>query len=157
MAQAMKDEIKLVINSILTAHPKGLTVDRLLKEYTRIECSHVPYRAMGYNSPQHMLSEMPDVVKFIRLSSGHSVVQAIPDEQSSHIYEMVAKQKNSGNRVMHNIKSLMYGSGHRPLINRSQNYYQVIKTFQLNVICVCMSLTKFSGNIISVPMECASI
>ena len=118
----MKDEIKSVVNSILLPHPKGLTVEKLIENYARVECRPLPFRAMGYKSPQHMLSEMSDAIRYIQLPSGHSVVQAIPDEQTSHISEMVAKQKNTKNSVMQNITSLLCGSGHRPPTNRP--YYQ---------------------------------
>lgn len=97
--KGLREDVKVVINSLLVPHAKGLTLDRLMKEYKEYEMKPFPFRwvikfckvhnffynvgvifssrQLGYNSPQAFLSSIPDVVKCTTLASGHLLFQGI--------------------------------------------------------------------------------
>ena len=44
MSLVLKEEVKLLLHSLLVPNVKGLTIDRLLKEYSEIESKPIPFR-----------------------------------------------------------------------------------------------------------------
>ena len=42
--KSLKDDVKMTLNSLLVPHMRGLTLDRLLKEYYDVENKQLPFR-----------------------------------------------------------------------------------------------------------------
>ncbi|KAI9564647.1 hypothetical protein GHT06_008388 [Daphnia sinensis] len=95
MSKGLKEEVKIVVNSLLIPHSKGLPLDKFLKEYADVEMKPFPHRQLGFNTPAEFLFSVPDVVKCTTLRSGHILLQAVANENVSHIQELVKGQKNS--------------------------------------------------------------
>lgn len=44
MNLGLKEEVKVVVNSLLVPHSRGLTLDKLLNEYASVEMKDFPYK-----------------------------------------------------------------------------------------------------------------
>lgn len=94
MSKGLREEVKIVVNSLLVPHSRGLTLEKFLKEYADVEMKQFPhrldkisnifansiiilffYRQLGFNTPADFLFSVPDVVKCTTLRSGHILLQ----------------------------------------------------------------------------------
>ena len=59
MSLSMRDEVKLLAQSILIPHPKGLTLSLFLKEYSSIESEPLPYRYLLFLNSNESINWWP--------------------------------------------------------------------------------------------------
>ena len=64
-------------------------------------------REMGYNHPLQLLQSMPDAVKCTQMTSGHILVQAVPNKNNQHIKDMVVHQKKTNNIGVKKINEIL--------------------------------------------------
>ncbi|XP_046643908.1 uncharacterized protein LOC124329028 [Daphnia pulicaria] len=122
MNLGLKEEVKVVVNSLLVPHSRGLTLDKLLNEYANVEMKDFPYKQLGHNNPADFLASIPDVVKFTRLPSGHVLLQAISNSKTGHIQELVKGQKNSQTASFKNYNRItQYNNHYQPPARRYPN------------------------------------
>lgn len=107
MSKGLREEVKIVVNSLLVPHSRGLTLEKFLKEYADVEMKQFPHRQLGFNTPADFLFSVPDVVKCTTLRSGHILLQAVANENVSHIQELVKGQKNSQTASLKNFNRLL--------------------------------------------------
>jgi hypothetical protein len=46
--KSLKDDVKMTVNALLVPHVRGLTLDRLLKEYYDVENKQLPFRLITF-------------------------------------------------------------------------------------------------------------
>ncbi|XP_057371402.1 tudor domain-containing protein 7A-like isoform X2 [Daphnia carinata] len=107
MSKGLKEEVKIVVNSLLIPHSRGLTLDQFLKEYHDVEAKPFPHRQLGFNTPADFLRSVPKVVKCTTLRSGHILLQAVANENVSHIQELVKGQKSNQTASLKNLNRLL--------------------------------------------------
>jgi hypothetical protein len=44
MNKGLKEEVKLILNSLLVPHSRGLLLDKLLNEYVNVEMKQLPFK-----------------------------------------------------------------------------------------------------------------
>lgn len=58
----MEENVKKYIRSLLTSTPVSLTICNLDKDYRNTIGESIPYHKLGYNSLEHFLRSIPDIV-----------------------------------------------------------------------------------------------
>ena len=91
----MLDVIKRQLRSTLLPNKNGLVPFALGKEYRGFFGNDIPFQQLGFKDLITFLHSMPDVVTIDRLRGGDLIVKAKADESTSHIQEMVVKQKDN--------------------------------------------------------------
>ena len=90
-----RDVIKRQLRSTLLPNKNGLVPLALEKEYRGFFGKDIPFKEFGFKDLITFLHSMPDVVTIDRLRGGDLIVKAKADESTSHIQEMVVKQKDN--------------------------------------------------------------
>ena len=84
---------KKLIRSILLTGKDGFTKETFLKMYKQFEGSACPYRELGFQSLEHFLKSIPDVVEF-RFVNDKELYFGVSDEKTRHISKLVQNQKS---------------------------------------------------------------
>ncbi|XP_030063864.1 tudor domain-containing protein 5 [Microcaecilia unicolor] len=122
----MSDQEKIIetlrkeIRSLLTASKEGLTPRQLEQDYHSMIGTHLPLRTLGYRSTMELVEDMPDVVRISTYSNGNIILNAIPDEATKKIADLVSRQKdNSKSRLTHRYQREFIGT-HLSLTRRGR-------------------------------------
>ncbi|KAK9880650.1 hypothetical protein WA026_011889 [Henosepilachna vigintioctopunctata] len=87
-----ESEVKKVLRSLLVSSALKVTVCSLKKDYYDVEGRDIPFKELGYNSLQHFLHSIPDVLQ-IKGTSDHAEITLVVSEKTAHVNELVMKQK----------------------------------------------------------------
>lgn len=88
-------EVKTILRSILISSPVVIDVNQLNKDFSEQEGIEIPYKKFGETSLIDFLKSIPDVL-FINGDSEYSEVTPVESEKSSHVNDLVLKQKSKG-------------------------------------------------------------
>nr|XP_033772777.1 tudor domain-containing protein 5 isoform X2 [Geotrypetes seraphini] len=97
----MSDQEKIIetlrkeIRSLLTAAKEGLTPRQLEQDYRSMIGTYLPLRPLGYRSTMELVEDMPDVVRICAYNDGSIILNAIPDEATKKIADLVSRQKDN--------------------------------------------------------------
>ncbi|CAG9856743.1 unnamed protein product [Phyllotreta striolata] len=80
------------LRGILTANPRAMTIRQLNAEYYTLVGYNIPYKQMGYHTLEDFLHSIPDTVQ-VQGSGAYALVNIVLSQKSSHVLELVAKQK----------------------------------------------------------------
>lgn len=97
MAEDLEAE-KLVINSLLIANRKPLTISEFIREYKTLENRPVPYQKFGCANIHQFLDKISDTVTVTRRTTGEDLIQAKVKQEVEHIERMVKQQKPSSTK-----------------------------------------------------------
>nr|XP_023021210.1 tudor domain-containing protein 7A [Leptinotarsa decemlineata] len=111
------DNIKKYITSLLTSTPLSVTMQQLNRDYRDTIGEPIPYQKFGFNSLEHFLRSIPEIVQ-IRGSGPCAEVIPVESEKSSHVMELVSNQKRSTSR-----KKYSY-YGRRTVISAKKEYWK---------------------------------
>ena len=91
----LKEDLKKILRAILiSAGGYGLSVSRVLHDFKETEGRPLPFRTLGYFSPEDFFRDIPDVI-FIQYNRfGEMMLRGISDENTYHIERMIQNQKN---------------------------------------------------------------
>lgn len=100
---------KTYLRSTLLSHKGGIPITQLDRDYKDLVGNFIPYSELQYPDLESFLCSLPDVCDVAR-EGGEVVVMGVAGRASSHIKDMVARQKkNIGGK-----KSRYGGGGGRP-------------------------------------------
>ncbi|XP_045460276.1 uncharacterized protein LOC123670769 isoform X4 [Harmonia axyridis] len=86
-------EVKTMLRSILISSPVVIDVYQLNRDFREQEGTGIPYQKFGHKSLIDFLKSIPDVL-FINGNSEYSEVTPVESEKSSHVNDLVLKQKS---------------------------------------------------------------
>ncbi|XP_058126186.1 RING finger protein 17-like isoform X2 [Anopheles coustani] len=96
------DEIKYIIKAMVTSYAgRALTVAQLNKDYKEHEGQYIPYKMLGFQGLDQMLSKMSDAVQ-LRGRGDNALVLPVGSGKSQHIRNMIVQQKSSGRKPSKN-------------------------------------------------------
>ncbi|XP_044745523.1 uncharacterized protein LOC123307331 isoform X2 [Coccinella septempunctata] len=90
-------EVKAMLRSILISSPVVLNVSELDNDFREQEGIGIPFGKLGYKSLLEFLRSIPDVL-LVKGDSKFSEIVLIESEKSSHVNNLVMKQKSSCKR-----------------------------------------------------------
>ncbi|XP_013780709.1 tudor domain-containing protein 7-like isoform X2 [Limulus polyphemus] len=91
----MRDEVAKLIRAVLQSSKGGVYAHSLQSDYKFVAREPIPYKELGYPTLESLLTDMPDVVKFVKTPSGDCMFQAVSVASTNHIENLVARQKSS--------------------------------------------------------------
>ncbi|XP_074026307.1 uncharacterized protein [Leptinotarsa decemlineata] len=91
------DSTKKNIRSILTSAGLSMTIRELARDYVEFINESIPYRKHGFSHLEQFLRSMPDTVE-VEGSGPYAIVHVTKSQKSSHVYDLVAKQKKNAPR-----------------------------------------------------------
>lgn len=118
--QKLKDTTKKMIRATLTPAARGMKAREFLRQYKMDAMAALPFRELGYATPEDFYRDIPDVVS-IRWEAGEMVLIAIPDEKTKHLSRMVANQRSNKSRSSSQRAKVPHGlhgaprAGRRPM------------------------------------------
>ncbi len=82
------------LRSVLISVPRGVPARLLLTDFQLLLGHELPFRELGYQTPQDFISSIPDVVRVVvpAAEGGDPVCFAVPDASTSQIARFVATQ-----------------------------------------------------------------
>lgn len=87
-------EVKTVLRSILISSPVLINISELEYDFEDIMGIKIPYQKFGYQSLLEFLNSIPDVLT-VSGNNEFSSVHPVSSEKSSHVSDLVSKQKVS--------------------------------------------------------------
>ncbi|XP_074026305.1 uncharacterized protein [Leptinotarsa decemlineata] len=91
------DSVKKNIRSILISAGLLMTMRELEKDYIEFINEPIPYRKHGFSHVEQFLRSMPDTVE-VEGFGPYATVHVTKSQKSSHVYDLVAKQKKNAPR-----------------------------------------------------------
>lgn len=89
-----KNDVIKNIRSTLISVKGPFDIKSLQRDYTEIVGKSIPFKNFGFNTLEEFLKSCP-TLKVSKGSNGQILVDAVPTEKSSHISDLVQKQKTS--------------------------------------------------------------
>uniref|UniRef100_A0A8C1V470 Tudor domain containing 7 a n=1 Tax=Cyprinus carpio TaxID=7962 RepID=A0A8C1V470_CYPCA len=95
-SQEMSDVelVKKMLRAVLQSSKHGVAMTRLQGDYRALTGEIIPYRQFGHGSLESFLHSLPGVVRLERSSAGEVMCFAGVCEETAHIAQLVARQKN---------------------------------------------------------------
>ncbi|RUS70498.1 hypothetical protein EGW08_021738, partial [Elysia chlorotica] len=87
-----KEEAKKEIRSLLLSAPLGLTITELKRDFAEFIGHPLPWKDLGYSSPEDFVQSIPDTVKVTWSNTG-MVLTGVANSSTKHIEKMVQCQK----------------------------------------------------------------
>uniref|UniRef100_A0A9J7YQC5 Tudor domain containing 7 a n=1 Tax=Cyprinus carpio carpio TaxID=630221 RepID=A0A9J7YQC5_CYPCA len=86
--------VKKMLRAVLQSSKHGVAMTRLQGDYRALTGEIIPYRQFGHGSLESFLHSLPGVVRLERSSAGEVMCFAGVCEETAHIAQLVARQKN---------------------------------------------------------------
>uniref|UniRef100_A0A673G2V4 Tudor domain-containing protein 7A-like n=1 Tax=Sinocyclocheilus rhinocerous TaxID=307959 RepID=A0A673G2V4_9TELE len=86
--------VKKMLRAVLQSSKHGVAMARLQGDYRALTGEVIPYRQFGHGSLESFLRSIPGVVRLERSSAGEVMCFAGVCEETAHIAQLVARQKN---------------------------------------------------------------
>uniref|UniRef100_A0A8C1KA38 Tudor domain containing 7 a n=1 Tax=Cyprinus carpio TaxID=7962 RepID=A0A8C1KA38_CYPCA len=86
--------VKKMLRAVLQSSKHGVAMTRLQGDYRALTGEIIPYRQFGHGSLESFLHSLPGVVRLERSSAGEVICFAGVCEETAHIAQLVARQKN---------------------------------------------------------------
>uniref|UniRef100_A0A1A9ZFE4 HTH OST-type domain-containing protein n=1 Tax=Glossina pallidipes TaxID=7398 RepID=A0A1A9ZFE4_GLOPL len=106
--EAQLKHVTSIVRSIVNSHKQPCFMRDVLKYYPEVEGMPLPYRSLGYETPEYFLMETGEFM-FSSSSNGDTIIAAKYNNSSAHIVTLVGEQKTNKplrEREFHNINSL---------------------------------------------------
>jgi hypothetical protein len=104
--QALKEELKLNVKSMLLASKDGMTERELKRDYEADFNRELPYAELGYNSLYDLMRDWHDDVSIRRRYDGVWVYYGIHDANTAHIGRLVEGQVDQKRSVRERQRTL---------------------------------------------------
>uniref|UniRef100_A0A671RIF5 Tudor domain-containing protein 7A-like n=1 Tax=Sinocyclocheilus anshuiensis TaxID=1608454 RepID=A0A671RIF5_9TELE len=86
--------VKKMLRAVLQSSKHGVAMARLQGDYRALTAEVIPYRQFGHANLESFLRSIPGVVRLERSSAGEVTCFAGVCEETAHIAQLVARQKN---------------------------------------------------------------
>ncbi|KAK9980696.1 hypothetical protein ABG768_000287 [Culter alburnus] len=86
--------VKKMLRAVLQSSKHGVAMARLQGDYRALTGEMIPYRKFGHANLESFLRSIPGVVRLERSSAGEVMCFAGVCEETAHIAQLVARQKN---------------------------------------------------------------
>ncbi|KAG1927698.1 tudor domain-containing protein 7A [Pimephales promelas] len=86
--------VKKMLRAVLQSSKHGVAMARLPGDYRALTGEMIPYRQFGHSNLESFLRSIPGVVRLERSSAGEVMCFAGVCEETAHIAQLVARQKN---------------------------------------------------------------
>ncbi|VVC34376.1 Hypothetical protein CINCED_3A021644 [Cinara cedri] len=125
MAEPDLNYVKTVVRSIITSTPGDLTVADILNDYCILEGTHFPFLKLGFDTSFELLKSMDDILRLPHNPNLTSKIIPIADKKTSHLIELVEKQKNKNKRNYRRSgrKSKSYNSNGQNIKYNTMNFH----------------------------------
>ncbi|XP_072525674.1 tudor domain-containing protein 7A [Salminus brasiliensis] len=87
--------VKKMLRAVLQSSKHGVAVSRLQSDYRALTGEFIQHRELGHPTLESFLRSVPSVVRFERSRTGEVVCFAAVCEETAHIAQLVARQKNA--------------------------------------------------------------
>ncbi|XP_043228677.1 tudor domain-containing protein 5-like [Amphibalanus amphitrite] len=94
-------KVKKDVRSVLITESGGMPLEKFLKVYRELTNTSIPYRRLGFYSPEELLLDATDVCRCERLPGGQLHLRPVCDSSTQHVLKMVERSrrpKTSGGR-----------------------------------------------------------
>ena len=88
----IKEETKKQVRALLLSAPKGLSARDIQNDFKCMMGKALPFRELGYSTPEDLFRDMPDVVK-VTWVGGEVILRGVSDRTTQHIERLVSRQK----------------------------------------------------------------
>lgn len=111
------DELKINLSSLLSTQKHGMKVSQIPREYYEMIEEKLPFRELGYSSPEELLKNTPGFILY--RESGELWAKAMANEKTVHLHDLIAKQKSPSRKRQSRSHSIRGMSGRRPAFGSS--------------------------------------
>nr|XP_055061819.1 tudor domain-containing protein 7A [Misgurnus anguillicaudatus]XP_055061820.1 tudor domain-containing protein 7A [Misgurnus anguillicaudatus]XP_055061821.1 tudor domain-containing protein 7A [Misgurnus anguillicaudatus] len=87
--------VKKMLRAVLQSSKNGVAITRLQRDYRELTGDVIPHRKFGHSSLENFLYSIPGVVRLDRSYTGEVICFAAVCEETAHIAQLVARQKNA--------------------------------------------------------------
>ncbi|KAL7841121.1 hypothetical protein SRHO_G00248120 [Serrasalmus rhombeus] len=86
--------VKKMLRAVLQSSKHGVVLTRLQSDYRSLTGDFIQHRELGHSSLESFLRSIPSVVRLERSRTGEVVCYAAVCEETAHIAQLVARQRN---------------------------------------------------------------
>ncbi|KAL7856275.1 hypothetical protein AOLI_G00198790 [Acnodon oligacanthus] len=86
--------VKKMLRAVLQSSKRGVVLTRLQSDYRSLTGDFIQHRELGHSSLESFLRSIPSVVRLERSRTGEVVCFAAVCEETAHIAQLVARQRN---------------------------------------------------------------
>uniref|UniRef100_A0A1B0BNU8 HTH OST-type domain-containing protein n=1 Tax=Glossina palpalis gambiensis TaxID=67801 RepID=A0A1B0BNU8_9MUSC len=97
--------VKQIIRALIISSPEEITLDKLRRDFRRMEGKHIPFGRLGYDTLEELLHALSDTVEVFGRGPT-AIIRVVKSQKSEHIQKMVKNQKKPAKHPNGRIKNV---------------------------------------------------